>query len=200
MSINQLNLGFPGETSTGNTMVAVVFCDQTITAPAGWTEFQAGSGGGIFYSASSHVATAAEILAGTTWRWTLGAFTSNVGFNMLNFTNVTGLSASLVTAFATPVSSMAAPSIAATPNELCFAFWIALNETDSRTPIIANNVGGGFARGGISHAVVAFPAAGGGSTGDLIATIDVASSGVGLQAAASGAGSHLVSISGGSLG
>lgn len=198
-AISDLNLAIPSVGSAGDTLGVVVYSDQAITAPAGWTEFQAGFQGGVHYSASSHVVTSGEISSNTTWNWLFASPTSHVGYDLFDFANVTSLDTSSVTPFASAVTSMGAPSLTVTRNEIVLAFWIALNETPIRMPFMTSGVAGTYANGGLSHAAMIYTGTSNGPTGVLTAGVDVPSTGIAAQASLTGAGSHLVTMQSGAI-
>lgn len=200
----KLTMGFPGGTTAGDHLVIIVYADQLITPPINWTDIVhtpiGGDSSGIFYSSSFHTVTATEITAGTTWDWMFGGPGAlHLGYDIFDFANVTGLNDKLVTPFTTPVGSMDAPSVTSSNNALCFAFWIVLGETPIRIPFIATGQFEDFSPGGISHLVVGFTASGA-TTGIITAIVDMPNTGIAAMASLTGAGSHLVATSSGSVG
>lgn len=199
MQIDTLDLAAPGGASSGDTLAVVVFSDQPITAPAGWNEFLVGVAGGIHYSACSRQLSALDIANKPLWAWAFAAPTDKVAYDAFVFANITGLDATLITPYETPTSSMDAPSLNVSQNEMVFAFWVANNPTEIHCPTHPGDLGGTYARGQISHLCAIYTNGANGPTGVQTGTLVVPSTGFAAQASLRGAGSHIVSGSGGTL-
>jgi|SRR5208337_177917 len=187
-AVNSIGLRIQSTDVAGDTAVAIVIADQTITPPAGWTLIKSGTIASVNYWIGYLTETAGS--PGSLNVWTFGAVTANCAACMFAFSGVTGIDGT-PSVTGQSGSSLSAASITTTAAaEVVLILFLVLSQViigglSAGTGLV--DLGGAWIIGGISLSTAVRTRAAAGATGAITALLNKAApGGAGIQLALKG--------------